>query len=172
MTVTSVSQMTMHIFRPFSRSWHITVCVCDKSNTTGSSGGAGTACLFEKPETTTVLWLESCCEMFSFRCDVVSPVVCLFGNCVVCPSSDSGFWLLLCYLPTFHVSTFCTFAINTTKRIRLVIFRLQKNPSKLQGTSFYKLTVNIYWYFSTLYITLTYNLSKRPCFIFNKQIIP
>lgn len=149
----------------FSRSWR-NYRVYDKSNTIGSTGGAGPLALSKILRPPPFYGWIRVAKSLVFCGMLFRPLF------VVCPSSDSGFSLLLWYLPTLHVSTFCTFTINTTKRVRLIIFLLQKVRTKFQGTSIYKLTVNIYWYFSTLYITLTHNWSKKPCFMFNKQIIP
>jgi hypothetical protein len=90
------TRSTEHLFMSFNR------------NTTGATGGAGTAHPSGSPEFTPVFQLGSNCSIFSFLCSILYIIVCSFsfGHCNVCPSLLCGFWLPLWYLLTFFVLLF------------------------------------------------------------------
>ena len=82
--------------------------VCNNSNTTGATCGAGMAHPSKTPEFTPVFLVELVLLDFSFLCNILWIVDCPFSfcHCVVCSSID-GFWLPLWYLKAFLQLELC-----------------------------------------------------------------
>ena len=71
------------------------------SKTTGVTSGGGIDIPSRAPEFTPGYLWGSCCSIFSFLCNVLLIIICLFsvGHCIVCPSIY-GFWIPLWCLQT------------------------------------------------------------------------
>jgi hypothetical protein len=82
------------IFMTYRRAWY-------SSNTAGATSGAGTAYPSETPTFTSVFECDFCCLIVSFLGTVMSTIVCSFGHCSVCRSSNYKFWFSLWYLQPF-----------------------------------------------------------------------
>ena len=84
-----VSQMTTGMFHfLFLFSFMAYHRVCNRSNTTGATSGAGTAHPSGAAKFNPGFERGSCCSISYFLCSVLQIVVCTFsfGHCVVCPS--------------------------------------------------------------------------------------
>ena len=71
--------------------------VCNYSNTTCVTNGAGTANTSGEPEFTPGFYWGSCYSNFSYMCIFADRCLSFctfsFGHCVVCSSTKYGFWL-------------------------------------------------------------------------------
>ena len=88
--------------------------VCIKSNTMGVTCGAGPSYLVAEPEFTPGFQLCSCCLIFSFLCNVLQIVVCLFAIVFsVLIFTASEIFSFLCNVLQIVVChfVFCLFAI-------------------------------------------------------------